>query len=302
MRLDPALRDDGRRGRARFALWRRVFECEEFWSLLVGGGPEGRLRAVGDVRRGARSCERPRRASSRARRRTRARRGGASRTLRECGARPRAAARRGLPAALLEEYEREIVGPAEDSLTEKHRHGVRLGSASTASSGKRPATGGTTQRGVAQVRSSSAELAGFARLAGASTLRRAPRLRARRVEAARLAGSFEKTARPSEERSSSAHKARALAPPGSEAGASRRARLRALGADEEARERNEAEYAEAVARELSDGRAPKKLFKDDPKGDKTIDSVFKPQQKTRPGVWRPCSSAWRFAFTCFALQ
>ncbi|MET0622668.1 MAG: hypothetical protein ABW250_06800, partial [Pyrinomonadaceae bacterium] len=120
VRLDPALRDPEAWRRA-FALWQRVFEREEFWTLLVAADLKGdyeqpvTFAEVEELRQAA-----PRVVTEHvAALGGEAARGGklsaAARALRLLrGA--------GLPAPLLQEYENELVGPAEDLVTEELVH------------------------------------------------------------------------------------------------------------------------------------------------------------------------------------
>ncbi|HKG12333.1 MAG TPA: hypothetical protein VKB12_03310, partial [Pyrinomonadaceae bacterium] len=105
-------------------------------------------------------------------------------------------------------------------------------------------------------------------------------------------------------------KAHALAPPDGEAGTRARVKLCTLGAGGAVTGKTEDEYAYALARELSDAREPEKLFKDDPKGDTTLDSLFKTHADWEARRAARNRSNFRFGlltfaafvFTCFALQ
>jgi hypothetical protein len=67
-------------------------------------------------------------------------------------------------------------------------------------------------------------------------------------------------------------RARALAPPGSEALPDIESKLRALGAGEGLAERTLEEYAASLQSELAEVRVPPRLFRDDPRGGKPLDA------------------------------
>jgi hypothetical protein len=303
-RLDPELNAAGAWARA-FALWRRVFESDDFWSRLVASDLRGDFEQLvtyaeaRELRAGA-----PRVVTRHVAERAR---DAALRTdAGECGRCLALLRGAELPAALVEEYERETLGPLEDSLTE--RIDAAFGWLYIIT---------VEQRGAATVRNYanevwrkfgavSSELSEFARAAGAS------HYAARRVlehvasKLLLLSERFGEAAR-REESLFVALKAHALAPPGTEARAKADERLRALGADEAIRVGADDEYAASLARELSDTREPEKLFKDDPAGDKTLDSFFNSRTRWSPprsnkGFWQALLTCLGFAFTCFALQ
>lgn len=297
-RLDPELRASEAWARA-FALWRRVFEAEEFWSRLVAADLRGdfeQLVTYAEVRELRASA--PRVVS----------RPVAERAVdaavridsRECGRALALLRGAGLPPTLLEEYERETLGPIEDALT------ARIDLAfvwipALNQFGREPATIRNYANAAWQrFKLVWEELAGFAEAAGASHYAARRVLEHASSKLLMLSERFEEALR-SEEGLFVALKAHALAPPGSEARASAWARLCALGAGEGVSEKNEDEYADAVARELSDTREPEKLFKDDPRGGKTLDSLFKTEQK-KSGLWPALLTCVGFAFTCFMLQ
>ncbi|HEX8557949.1 MAG TPA: hypothetical protein VF668_07615 [Pyrinomonadaceae bacterium] len=272
VRLDSSLREEAAWGRA-FGLWRRLFACEEFWPLLVAADLKGDYEQavtyaeVAELRRAA-----PREVYAPAANLARdaARRGG----LREAARAMRLLRGAGPPASLLQEYENEVVGPAEDAAFEQLDRaftwveGLGFGA-------KTPATRrnycNESWRKFEKLRP---RLAEFAELAGADSYA------ARRVFAhassklARLADSFEGAGRREEARFVCLG-ARALAPPDSEEADAVAERLEALGAGGEAGAppASWGEYAVAVARELAGARAAGKLFRDDPKGDKTFEAV-----------------------------
>ena len=296
-RLDPELREREAWARA-FALWRRVFESEEFWSRLVAADLRGdfeQLVTYAEVRELRASAprvvsrtlaERARDASVRA-------------DARGCGLALSLLRGAGLPPALLDEYESESLGPLEDSLTDRidaafgwlYIVTVELRGAATVRN--------YANEAWSKFKAAAHDLSEFARAAGAS------HYAARRVlehAASRLlllSERFEEAGR-REESLYVALKSYALAPPGCETAASAGARLLAFGAAGAVRERTPDEYAEALARELSDTREPPKLFKNDPKGDRTIDSFFKTQEKS--GFWPALLTCVAFVFTCSALQ
>jgi hypothetical protein len=272
VRLDPTLREVEVWARA-LRLWRRLFGCEEFWSLLVALDLKGDYEQsvtfgeVAELRRAA-----PRVVYAHA-----AGRAGAAVVRGEL----REAARalellRGaeLPPTLLREYEEETVGPAEDKLTEE------LDTAFTwvgmAGFDLKPAAERRNYCNAAWHRFELVRprLADFARLAGVDSFY------ARRVfehassKLFKLALFFEEIQR-TQEALFICLKARALAPPDSAELADIDEKLSALGAVGELRERSQGEYEAALARELEDARVPTKLFKDDPKGGKTLDSYMR---------------------------
>jgi hypothetical protein len=269
MRFDPTLREAGAWARA-FGLWRRVFECEEFWSLLVAADLRGDYEQpvtfgeVAELRRGA-----PRVVAGHVAARARAivLRG----NLREAAHALDLLRGAGLPAALLQEYENEVVGPAEDALTEE----LDKAFAWVTGLGFTPKTAATRRNYANEAWRKfdglRPRLAEFAELAGAGSYP------ARRVfeQAAskllRLAASFEEAGRPAEALFI-CRAARPLAPRGSDASHAVGEKLRALGAPEGPPAGEADGYAAALARGLADARVPRKLFRDDPRGDRTFDS------------------------------
>jgi hypothetical protein len=269
VRLDPALLEAEAWARA-FQLWRRLFGCEEFWSLLVALDLKGDYEQAvtfgeaAELRRDA-----PRVVYAHAA--GRARDAVARDDLREA-ARALQLLRGAAPSpTLLREYEEETVGPAEDKLTEEldaaftwvGGPGYELKSAA-----ERRNVCNAAWRRFQDLRP---RLADFARLAGPDSFY------ARRVfeqassKLFKLASAFEEIQR-TQEALFVCLKARSLAPPESEELAAIEAKLVALGAAEGLRDRSQPEYAAELARELEDARVPGKIFKDDPKGGKTLDS------------------------------
>jgi hypothetical protein len=143
-------------------------------------------------------------------------------------------------------------------------------------------------------------LAEFAELAGADSYA------ARRVfdhaasKLLRLAVAFEEVAR-SKEALFVCYTARTLAPDGSLELPAIDAKLRALGVFKEPRERSPAEYAEGVRHALVDVRASAKLFRDDPKGGKTLDSFTQKGDDT-PGCLTSAAFWLAIVATVFGLQ
>jgi hypothetical protein len=198
MRFDPTLREPDA-WRLAFGLWRRVFEREEFWSLLVAADLKGDFEQpvtfgeVAELRRSA-----PRVVA-----------GHVATLAREAANRGKfpAAARAfnllrgaGLPAALLQEYENEVVGPAEDAVTEE------LDKAFTwvEGLGLTPKTAATRRnycneawRRFDKLRPRLAEFAG---LAGADSYFALRVFSHAASKLTRLAGSFEEAGRPDEAR------------------------------------------------------------------------------------------------------
>jgi hypothetical protein len=269
VRLDPALRDAGAWARA-LDLWRRTFEAEEFWSLLVAADLKGDYEqpvTFGEVRelrlRAPRLVSVPVAA--------RAREAALHGNLRACT--HALAILRGahLPAPLLEEYERETIGPVEDGLIEKLDAAfawVGLMGLGAHSASTRRNYCNQAWRRFELLRP---RLVEFVAMAGNDSyaVRRVCEHAATKLQ--RLAEAFDNAGR-REESLFVCLKARALAPPGCEELPAIEEKLRALGAGAELRERTPDEYAQARARELADERVPSKLFKDDPKGGKTLDS------------------------------
>jgi hypothetical protein len=269
VRLDPSLHEAEAWARA-FQLWRRLLAREEFWSLLVAADLKGDYEqsvTFGEVAGLRRAAPRVVYAHAAGRARDAAARG----ELREAARALELLRGAGLPATLLREYEEETVGPAEDKLIEELDTAFcwvgTPGFDIKAAAAQRNYCNDAWRR-FERLRP---RLADFARLAGADSFH------ARRVfehassKLYRLAVSFEGAARP-QEALYVCLKALALAPPDSEELTEIEAKLSALGAAGGLKGRTEGEYAAALARELDDARVPPKLFRDDPKGGKTLDS------------------------------
>jgi hypothetical protein len=307
-RLDPELNAADAWARA-FELWRRVFESDDFWSRLVASDLRGDFEQlvtyaeVRELRAGA-----PR-VVSRALA-ERARDAAVLMDARECGRALALLRGAELPRALLDEYEREALGPLEDALTERVDTAFAWLPFVT-----REISGAATARNYANAawrrfRFIRRELAEFASAAGASHYAARRLFEHAASKLLQLSERFDSLGR-SEESLFVALKSRALAPPGAEAREKAEARLRALGADEAIRVETEDEYVAALARELADAREPAKLFKDDKKGEATIDrfinafagegnSFVAPRRNT--GFLPALLMCLGFAFTCFALQ
>jgi tetratricopeptide (TPR) repeat protein len=296
--LDPTLKDAGAWARA-FELWRQVFEGEEFWSRLVAADLKGDYEqsvTFGEVSELRARAPRLVSAPVAERARTASLHGDLSATTRALtilrGAR--------LPVALLAEYERETVGPAEDGLIEKLDEAlawVNLMGFGGHSAATRRNYSNQAWRRFEAVRP---RLADFSALAGSDSYF------ARRVfehaasKLLRLAEAFDQAGR-REESLFVCLKALALAPPDSEPLPAVEEKLRALGGGEEIRVREAEEYGEALARELADKRVPSKLFKDDPVGGKTLDSFMR--KKDSSGGCLPAVLFWlAIAGSCFMLQ
>jgi hypothetical protein len=286
VRLDPTLREGEAWARA-LHLWRCLFVCEEFWSLLVALDLKGDYEQTvtfGEVAELRRAAPRIVYAHAAGRARDAVTRG----DLREAARALELLRGASLPATLLREYEEETVGPAEDKLTEELDTAftwVAISNFLLKSAAERRNYCNDAWRRFTLVRP---RLADFARLAGADSYH------ARRVfehassKLFKLAVAFEEALRP-QEALFVCLKARALAPPDSEELRDLDAKLVALGAVAELRERSQGEYTSALARELEDARVPPKLFKDDPKGGKTLDSFSRksdaPGCLTSVGFW-----------------
>jgi hypothetical protein len=269
VRLDPVLHEGAAWARA-FQLWWRLFGCEEFWSLLVASDLKGDYEQTvtfGEVAELRRAAPRVVYAHVAGRARDAVVRG----ELREATRALNLLRGAGLPATLLREYEEETVGPAEDKLTEELDTafcwvGTSAFDLMTAAEKRNYCNAAWRRFELVRPR-----LADYARLAGADSYH------ARRVfehassKLFKLAGFFEGIGR-TQEALFVGLKARALAPPDSEELSAIDEKLSALGAAGELRARSQGEYVAALARELEDARVPPKLFRDDPKGGKTLDS------------------------------
>jgi hypothetical protein len=297
-RLDPQLLETEAWARA-FALWRRVFESDEFWARLVAADLRGdfeQLVTYAEVRelreRAPRVVSRP--LAERARDAT-------LRTdTRECGRALALLRAAHLPPPLLEEYEREILGPLEDSLTEKID--AAFAWLPLVLAGGRDAA---TVRNYANAawrkfKLVTRELSEFASVAGASHYAARRVLEHAASKLLQLSDAFDRAGR-REESLFVALKSHALAPPGGETDSAAASKLRALGVGEMIRAKTDDEYAAELARELADTREPEKLFKDDPAGDKTLDSFFNLREK-RSEFWPALLVCLGFAVTCFGLQ
>lgn len=287
VRLDPALGEPEAWARA-FRLWRRLFGCEEFWSLLVASDLKGdyeQLVTFGEVAQLRRDAPRVVYAHAAARARDAVLRNDLHEAARAFAV-VRAAEP---PPPLLREYEEETVGPAEDKLKDELDGAFCwVGTAAydlKVDAAKRNVCN-AAWRSFTDLR---ARLADFARLAGADSFY------ARRVfehassKLCKLASAYEEIRRTEEARIVYL-KARALAPPDSEESAAVEAKLSALGAAEGSRGRSGGEYGAGLARELGDVvRPPRKLFTDDPKGGKTLDGLVRQDDRagclTSIGFW-----------------
>ncbi|MFL6332748.1 MAG: hypothetical protein ACJ754_05315 [Pyrinomonadaceae bacterium] len=269
VRLDPTLRGGEAWARA-FGLWRRLFGCEEYWSLLVALDLKGDYEqpvTFGEVAELRRAAARTIYAHAAGRARDAVHRGELGEAVRAFELLRGA----GLPATLLREYEEETVGQAEDKLKEEldtaftwvGGAGFDLKSAPE----RRNYCNGAWRR-FELVRP---RLADFARLAGVESFY------ARRVfehassKLLKLANSFGEAQRP-DEALFVCYTARLFAPPESEELPAILAQLRTLGVLEEASDRGPAEHGWMVMSALTRERTPPKLFRDDPKGGKTLDS------------------------------
>jgi hypothetical protein len=228
---------------------------------------------------------------------------------RECGRALALLRGAGLPPTLLEEYEREALGPLEDSLTE--RIDAAFGWLYIVTVERR---GAATVRNYAndawhKFKAAAQDLSEFTRAAGASHYAARRVLEHTSSKLFLLSERFEEAGR-REESLFVALKAHALAPPDTEARKRAWERLCVLGASHGASEKTEDEYADAVAHELSDTREPEKLFKNDPKGEQTLDSLFKTHAdwqsrsdaRQKSGLVSVLLTCMAFIFTCFALQ
>jgi hypothetical protein len=281
-----------------FRLWRRLLECEEFWSLLVASDLKGDYEqpvTFGEVAELRRAAPRAVYAHAAGRARDAVARGDLAEAARVFAllraARP--------PAPLLRDYEEETVGQAEDRLTEELDTAfcwVGTPAFDAKPAAERRNVCNAAWRRFADLR---ARLADFARLAGAESPY------ARRVfehassKLFKLAVAFEGAER-KQEALFVCRKARALAPPEAEELREIEAKLAALGAAGELRERGGAEYAQALAREVEDARVPPKLFRDDPKGPKPLDAYTR--KSDAPGCLTSAAFWLLMAFAGFGLR
>lgn len=269
VRLDPTLREVEVWARA-LRLWRRLFECEEFWSLLVALDLKGDYEqpvTFGEVAELRRVAPRVVYAHAAGRARDAVVRG----ELREAARALELLRGADLSATLLREYEEETVGPAEDKLTEELDAAFCwVGGAAyeLKTAAERRNVCNAAWRRFIDLR---ARLSDFARLAGPDSFYARRLFEHASSKLFHLASAFEEIQQ-APEALFVCLKARALAPPESEELAEIDAKLSALGATGEAGERSQGEYEAALARELEDAREPPKLFRDDPKGGKTLDS------------------------------
>ena len=297
VRLDPTQRDAAVWARA-FELWRRLFACEEFWSLLVAADLKGDYEqpvTFGEVAELRRAAPRVVSAYAATRASEAARRG----ALREAAKALGLLRGAGLPEPLLQEYENEVVGPAEDAAIE----GLDRAFAWLGGTGFGSRTNGTRRNYCNEAwrrfEALRPRLAEFAELAGVNSYP------ARRVfehaasKLLRLAVAFDEAGRP-QESLFVCYTARLLAPPGSEELTAIDLKLAALGVFEEPRERSPAEYGEGVTSALTRAGAPPKLFRDDPKGDRTLDSFS--NKSDAPG-WVTSFAFWlALVVSCVGLR
>ena len=297
VRLDPTLREVEAWHRA-FGLWRRVFAREEFWSLLVAADLKGDYEqpvTFGEVEALRLSAPRVISEHVAAFACKAARRGALPAAARALNLLRGA----GLPETLLQEYENDVVGPAEDAAIEElDKAFAWIGGAGFA------VRTAATQRNYCneawrKFEALRPRLTEFAELAGADSYP------ARRVfehaasKLFRLAVAFEEAGR-SDEASFVCRKAHALAPPGSEELPAIAAKLHALGVVEESRERSSAEYGEGVMRTLNAESPPWKLFRDDRKGDQTLGSLS--NKSDAPGCLTSFAFWLAMVVACFGLQ
>jgi hypothetical protein len=257
--LDPLLNEEGAWARA-LGLWARLWEGEEFWSLLVAADLKGEYEpAVTFGEASELRAEAPRLISQyvAGRARDAAQREDLRAALRAFrllrGAR--------LPRALLQEYERETFNPLEDSLTAKIDEALYVPSYVTFGAPLRNHSNKAWRLFcLLQPR-----LSEFVELAGADCYAVRRVFEHASAKLLRLAESFE-TAGCYRECVFVCQRAYALAPPSSEKLPEIESKLRALDAGEGLRERTVEQYAAALPRVLPEVRVPPRLFVDDPRG------------------------------------
>ena len=276
VRLDPTLREVEAWARA-LGLWRRLFACEEFWSLLVALDLKGDYEQAvtfGEVAELRLAAPRVVYAHVAGRARDSVVRGEPREAARAFGLLRGA----GLPAALLREYEGETVGLAEDKLKEELDTAFAwVGGAGFEfkPAAERRNYCNEAWRRFEKVRP---RLLDFARLAGVDSFY------ARRVfehaasKLLRLAVLLDEAQRP-DESLFVCYTARLFAPPESEELTATLEKLRTLGVVEEAGDRSPAQYGSLVMMALTRERVPAKLFKDDPQGGKTLDTAIRTEDR-----------------------
>lgn len=286
VRLDPALQEVEAWARA-FRLWRRLFLCEEFWSLFVA------LDLKGDYEQPVTFGEvaELRRAASRvvyAHAAGRACNAVVRDEMREAARAFEVLRRAEPPATLLREYEEETVGPAEDKLKEE-LDAVCVWIGGAGFDLKPPAERrnycNDAWRRFEQLRP---RLADFARLAGADSFYARRVFEHAAAKLLRLAEAFHEAQR-AEEALFVCYTARLLAPPESEELRAVCAKLHTLGVVEEPGDRSPAEYGGSVMSALTRTDVPPKLFKNDPKGGQTLDGLMRKSDRggclTSIGFW-----------------
>ncbi|MBV8857279.1 MAG: hypothetical protein JOZ96_01330 [Acidobacteria bacterium] len=269
VRLDPTLREAGAWARA-LGLWRRLFGCEEFWSRLVSLDLKGDYEqpvAFGEVAELRRAAPRAVYAHVAGRARDSVVRG----ELREAVRAFEILRGAGMSATLLREYEEETVGTAEDKLTEELDTAFTwvggAGFEHKPAAERRNYCNGAWRR-FELVRP---RLADFARLAGVESFYARRVFEHAAAKLLKLAASFQEAQRP-DEALFVCYTARLFAPPESEELPAILEKLRTLGVNEDAGDRSPNGFGGMVMSALTRERTPPKLFKDDPKGGKTLDS------------------------------
>jgi hypothetical protein len=297
-RLDPLLLETEAWARA-FGLWRRVFESDEFWARLVAADLRGNFEQLATYAEVRELRERAPRVVSRPLA-ERARDAVLRADLHECGRSLALLRAASLPPPLLEEYEREILGPLEDSLTE--RIDVAFAWLPLVSMESRGAATVCNYANAAWRRFKlvTRELSEFAAVAGASHYAARRVLEHAASKLLQLSDAFDRAGR-REESLFVALKSYALAPPCGETDSAAASKLRALVPFDTTRTKSGDGYAGIVARELADTREPEELFRDDPVGEKTLDSFFNLQQR-KSEFWPALLVCLGFAITCFGLQ
>jgi len=297
VRLDPTLVEAEAWARA-FRLWRRLFACEEFWSLLVALDLKGDYEqpvTFGEVAGLRRAAPRAVYAHAAGRARDAVVRGDLREAARAFGLLRGA----GPPAALLREYEEETVGPAEDKLKEELDAAftwIDLPGFEQRPAAERRNHCNDAFRRFERVRP---RLLDFARLAGVDSFYARRVFEHAAAKLLKLAEAFDGLPRV-DEALFVCHTARLFAPPESEELTAVLAKLRTLGVVEGATGRSPADYGQMVMTALTRERLPPKLFEDDPKGGKTLDAYTRKSDRagclTSVGFWLAMVVA------CFGLQ
>jgi rhodanese-related sulfurtransferase len=288
--LDPRFKEPAAWARA-FDLWRELVEAEEFWSLLVAADLRGEFEQVLTFAEAAElRAQAPRlvskdiadAAASAAAAQEFALAGRALDVLRGVG----------LPPALIEEYENDILGPARENAEQLCDEAFARSRLYADLEGMLPSSRKRMFDGVVHQynREVKPELLKLLRADGPRGFHLRRALDHAAAWLVELAGRYREEGWPGQA-TYLYREARALAPAGTLALDEAEAALREMGAETEAR--NEEEEFAAVARELSPRRLPAKLFPED-KGT--------PQKEDSTGCLVQIAFYALVVVSCFALN